>query len=48
MINLSLSYSDAEALIDLLLASYDADRLSDWDYLLLNIADQIEKELGIE
>jgi hypothetical protein len=32
----------------LCLDNYDADRLDDLDYKLLNIADKIEKYLGIE
>lgn len=33
---------------DLCLANYKDDVLDDLDYALLNIADRIEKELGIE
>ena len=33
---------------DLCLANYKDDVLDDFDYALLNIADRIEKELGIE
>lgn len=48
MINLTLTHDEAEKLVDLLLASYNDDRLNDWDYLILNIADRIEKQLGAE
>jgi hypothetical protein len=33
---------------DLCLSNYKDDVLDDFDYALLNIADRIEKELGIE
>lgn len=33
---------------DLCLANYKDDVLDDFDYSLLNIADRIERELGIE
>lgn len=33
---------------DLCLSVYDPDRLDDLDFALLNIADRIERELGIE
>lgn len=33
---------------DLCLSNYNDELLSDFDYALLNIADRIEKELGIE
>lgn len=42
------SYHDLMLIHDLCLATYDAERLSDFDYCLLHIADRIEKELGIE
>lgn len=33
---------------DLCLSNYNDEKLSDFDYALLNIADRIENELGIE
>ena len=42
------SNDDLNLIHDLCLAVYDSDRLDDFDYALLNIADRIEKELGIE
>lgn len=36
------------AIRDLCLSAYKDDILDDYDYMLLNIADRIEKELGIE
>ena len=45
-----MNFSNDELLIirDLCLAAYKDDVLDDFDYALLNIADRIEKELGIE
>ena len=42
------SYHDLMLVRDLCLAVYKDDILDDYDYMLLNIADKIEKELGIE
>jgi len=40
--------NDLTLIHDLCLAVYDPDRLDEFDYALLNIADRIEKELGIQ
>ena len=40
--------NDLTLIHDLCLAVYDPDRLDEFDYALLNIADRIGKELGIE
>lgn len=39
--------NDLTIIRDLCLAAYKEDVLDDYDYALLNIADRIEKELGI-
>jgi hypothetical protein len=45
-----MNFSPTDLLIihDLCLSNYKDDVLDDLDYALLNIADRIEKELGIE
>ena len=45
-----MNFSPDDLLIirDLCLAVYKDDILDDYDYMILNIADRIEKELGIE
>lgn len=45
-----MNFSPDELLIirDICLCTYNDERLNDYDYNLLNIADRIEKELGIE
>lgn len=45
-----MNFSPTDLLIirDLCLSNYKDDVLDDFDYALLNIADRIEKELGIE
>lgn len=45
-----MMFSNDELLIirDLCLCTYNDERLNDYDYVLLNIADRIEKKLGIE
>ena len=40
--------SDLMIIRDLCLSNYNDEKLSDFDYALLNIADRLEKELGIE
>ena len=42
------SNDDLIIIRDLCLSNYKDDVLDDFDYALLNIADRIEKELGIE
>lgn len=42
------SNDDLIIIRDLCLSNYNDEKLSDFDYALLNIADLIEKELGIE
>ena len=45
---MTFSNDELHLIYDLCLSAYDPDRLDDFDYTLLNIADLIEKELGIE
>jgi len=45
-----MDFSSGTLLIirDLCLSNYDGDRMNDYDYELLYLADRIERELGIE
>jgi len=45
---MNFSPNDLLIIRDLCLSNYKDDALDDFDYSLLNIADRIEKELGIE
>jgi len=45
---MNFSPNDLLIIRDLCLSNYHDDVLDDFDYALLNIADRIEKELGIE
>jgi len=44
---MNFSPNDLLIIRDLCLSNYKDDALDDFDYSLLNIADRIEKELGI-
>jgi hypothetical protein len=45
---MNFSPNDLLIIRDLCLSNYKDDVLDDFDYALLNIADRIENELGIE
>jgi hypothetical protein len=45
---MNFSPTDLFIIHDLCLSNYKDDVLDDFDYALLNIADRIENELGIE
>ena len=46
--SMNFSPDDLKIIRDLCLSNYNDEKLSDFDYALLNIADRIENELGIE
>jgi hypothetical protein len=48
MISLSFTRQECDAIRSVMLREYDAETLDEYDYLILNIIDKIEKELGVE
>ena len=47
-ISISFTHEEWEAVRHELLMAYDPETLDDYDYMLLNIIDRIEKNLGVE
>ena len=44
----NFTHDELESIRHELIMAYDPEKLDDYDYMLLNIIDRIEKELGIE
>jgi hypothetical protein len=48
MLSISFTRDEWAAVLMACLDVYDEERLGEYDYMLLNIVDRIEKEMGIE
>lgn len=48
MISMDFTRDEWACIANGLLDVYDANRLNEYDYIILNIVDRIEKELGVE